>query len=238
MSRGISEKEQRWLLVLSQVIEVLDKNNLLYFIDTGTLLGAVRDKRFIPWDNDIDLAVIGGDTSTTNLLKVSKLLYALGFYVTLTKKEIAICSRDGVNLGIKLYKKQASHYEACMGKVYRHRLFYSINLYLSGEVLYKKGFSFKYKAISLFVKFSQVLKLKLSCIWQMKLLFWAKYDEKTVIIPFEFVDAIIDYNFYNIIVKVPNKPERYLAYRYGENWKVPKQDYDYMIDDKSIINID
>lgn len=39
MSRGISEKEQRWLLVLSQVIEVLDKNNLLYFIDTGTLLG-------------------------------------------------------------------------------------------------------------------------------------------------------------------------------------------------------
>ena len=68
--------------------------------------------------------------------------------------------------------------------------------------------------------------------------FWAKYDEKTVIIPFEFVDAIIDYNFYNIIVKVPNKPERYLAYRYGENWKVPKQDYDYMIDDKSIINID
>ena len=78
MSRGISEKEQRWLLVLSQVIEVLDKNNLLYFIDTGTLLGAVRDKMFIPWDNDIDLAVIGGDTSTTNLPKVPKLLYALG----------------------------------------------------------------------------------------------------------------------------------------------------------------
>ena len=55
---------------------------------------------------------------------------------------------------------------------------------------------------------------------------------------FIYVFMIIGNNFYNIIVKVPNKPERYLAYRYGENWKVPKQDYDYMIDDKSIINID
>ena len=95
---------------------------------------------FIPWDNDIDLAVIGGDTSTTNLLKVSKLLYALGFYVTLTKKEIAICSRDGVNLGIKFYKKQASHYEACMGKVYRHRLFYSINYTSLERSCIKKAF--------------------------------------------------------------------------------------------------
>jgi phosphorylcholine metabolism protein LicD len=40
---------------LRQVKEVLDKPGIEYWLDTGTLLGAVRDEKFIPWDGDIDL---------------------------------------------------------------------------------------------------------------------------------------------------------------------------------------
>lgn len=45
------------LNIVKSVIKVLDKNKLKYYMIGGTMLGAIRHKGFIPWDDDIDLGI-------------------------------------------------------------------------------------------------------------------------------------------------------------------------------------
>lgn len=45
------------LKILSILKEIFNSNKLSYYIDYGTLLGAVRHGGYIPWDDDIDLSM-------------------------------------------------------------------------------------------------------------------------------------------------------------------------------------
>ena len=59
-----AEMKKVWAVemkVLSFVISVCKKYDIPYFADYGTLLGTVRHKGFIPWDDDIDICLKRSD---------------------------------------------------------------------------------------------------------------------------------------------------------------------------------
>ena len=57
--RLLSAKETQTLLVdmLQDFADYCRKHNLRYYLVGGTLLGAIRHKGFIPWDDDIDVGM-------------------------------------------------------------------------------------------------------------------------------------------------------------------------------------
>jgi len=47
--------------ILMRIIEICDRHGLTYYMYWGSLIGTVRHQGFIPWDDDVDIALIGED---------------------------------------------------------------------------------------------------------------------------------------------------------------------------------
>jgi lipopolysaccharide cholinephosphotransferase len=52
---SLEEIHQEILTVFKKIVDICDQININYFIAYGTLIGAVRHKGFIPWDDDLDI---------------------------------------------------------------------------------------------------------------------------------------------------------------------------------------
>lgn len=99
------DMKKLWLVeldLLNKVIQVCDKYGITYFADAGTLLGAVRHKGFIPWDDDIDIIMPRKDYD--RFLEVAKeeirypyyadIYFISGFFIKLKRLDTSYISHN------------------------------------------------------------------------------------------------------------------------------------------------
>lgn len=97
--------------ILAKFISVCKDNGLRYFADGGTILGAVRHKGFIPWDNDIDVAMPRPDFD--RLLEIGSTQFNHPYFFQTPHTEggkffrtwVKICNSNTTGASVEEYKK-------------------------------------------------------------------------------------------------------------------------------------
>lgn len=224
---------------VKEITAVLNKYGINYWIDHGTLLGFVREKNTISWDNDVDLSIKRSDLKKINLclIELSKKYF---IKKKINNKKVVNFSfypknRKGLKFDFKIYDKYKnvfvySSYTQKLDfrkqiprskkfKIIIHNIFYTLNPLNFFHVVLRLFLDSKWcpKVVNL-EKFPWNSSFKKTHVWRVP----QKYLEK-----FEFIDGI----------RVPKNPEKYLEYRYGKNWRIPDRDWNYKTDDPTYIKI-
>lgn len=118
MEQSVLKRVQPILLeMLKEIDRVCRENDIPYFLYRGTLLGAVRHQGFIPWDDDLDVAMLREDYEKFCRLAPEKLKPQYTFQTWHTDPQYA------APFG-KLRKRNTMYLEAKAGKPLKENGFY------------------------------------------------------------------------------------------------------------------
>lgn len=109
----VSEMKEIQLSILDDIHNFCVENNIRYSLSGGTLLGAIRHKGYIPWDDDIDLMMPRPDYNRFCKLYSSE------------KNELVDLSKidSCVEMFVKVYRKGTVMYDS-----FFHRELFGVNI--------------------------------------------------------------------------------------------------------------
>lgn len=250
------DDEMHAVEILREVKSILDKKKIQYWLDSGTLLGAIRDKKLIPWDNDIDIGLWHRDLlQVYEVIKEIKhfnceIIYKYGpmsEFGEIKNSKIGslrgiVIKKNNIDLCIEPYvliKNEAKRTflleKRNIFTIYSGKLINIISK--SYQQNLKNNYSFKKKLLLLVLN---LIPLKCVEIFKNILLYFYKKGRVSIEyipagIPAQFFRKFSKIRFYDMEFNIPKNYEKYLSFRYGDNWRIPKKKWIHYKNDGSSI---
>jgi len=214
--------------MLKNVKKSFDEHDVLFWLRDGTVLGAVRDKKFIDWDTDIDIATWSKDFDKLKLVQED--MNNLGYETLLHTNEIPYSLnivKDDCNMDIASYDLTNGNVSTIYVEpkgVFGQFLNYMLWV-LNLRVENKLG-RISNEVTRKFINLSKeipvpVRNFLIKYIDKVYHKFGVYHYTKTTL--GHFFTNLSKINFYGMMINVPKEKEKYLEYRYGEKWMLPQR---------------
>ncbi len=234
------------LKMLKEVDKVLKNENIPYFLVGGSVLGTIRHKGFIPWDDDIDIGLYRKDFEKMEKILQEKLplnlMYCkigenkisnapIGYLYDISNPKIPLAKTITIDIFAidnvpesRILKKV----QAIFSKIY-HLCIYRIPAKNRG----KKAYYFTKLVLDLFpnflLDFLQSLSKKVITHWNKKetkdicnLFGMKKYYKE--IMPREYIGNPVLKEFEGYLFPIPEQWDKYLTHLYGDYMKLPPKE--------------
>lgn len=183
--------------IMLWICDLFNQNNISYHIDHGTLLGIIRDKKLLPWDNDIDFALLEEERSSIEeLIKIN--------IPNFKSKYCKVNNWKYFVSDIKDMKINNTNIKAPVSILIVNHEKENNNIFDLGQFVAE-------------IKFKYIIENKIY--WQV--------SEKFLSCDKDMCFPAIDHIFEGHTIKIPVKSEEYLQLVYGKNWKTPIKTWNY-----------
>lgn len=207
--------------ILKKLKKILDSNKVIFWLRDGSVLGIVRDKELIKWDTDVDIGIWWEDFEKLSLIDYE--MKHAGYKTHLDEESLNIIGKD-FNIDIATHKRKgdfAYHYYIQPKKFIGNILDYIVWI-LSLREEYKEGIISDYltkKIINLIKNIP--FRIKIYKIFNKLYVGYGviKYQKS---IPLRFFENLKEVKTHDISLKIPKDFNEYLTYRYGEDWRTPR----------------
>jgi len=233
-------------LVMLEMLKVVDgicqKHKLQYWLDAGTLLGAVRHGGFIPWDDDLDICMPRKDYEFFLEIAQKKLPVGMFFQTQNTDRALQwkwVKLRDNFSTLVQRTEtgKRIKYHQGIFIDIFPYDLvskdFRKSKLFLNRRFEYSHN---KFiKAFGWYINLLSILPVKLIGFERLKRLLLKRYTSKNPLYVSTGIDITVGYhtfdfntvfplttiNFEGISFMVPGDCHTYLTIMFGDYMQLP-----------------
>ena len=239
----LRQHQLRMLKILEYIDDICKKNDIKYWLSSGTAIGAVRHQGFVPWDDDADIEMLRKDYK--KFVKVMKNEKSENFIFqtyntdhnyfapygkvrdlkSIIKEENSndlYYKYKGIYVDVFIIESSSSYFLQKLSSKMQNTIFYNMNKYIQNQILRKCYFSVMYiiihKIIFQIMKYISAIGAKDQLHHTMGSGFYGpRY--RSDLFPLKVVLFEGDY------FPIPNNYDDYLSKLYGNYLNLPDLDH-------------